>query len=97
MRNFVKEVRPGDILFLHNLSERFIEGPFEALTDSNGTLEPVAWNGDFPLQVRVRRLPEYRRITCDEAVNLGLNYTYENRFFDFKIPDDIGRILAENI
>lgn len=50
-----KKIKPGDILFLYNLSDMVLHGPFEAI-EGGHNLIPEAWGGRFPYQVRVKKL-----------------------------------------
>lgn len=47
-----KQVKKGDILFLHNIDTDILYGPFTAETDA-GLIEADAWDGRFKWQVRV--------------------------------------------
>jgi len=51
--NEVKKVKEGDTLFLYNLNTDVLFGPFIAETDAKQDIEPDAWSGNFPSQVRV--------------------------------------------
>jgi len=50
----VKEVKKGDTFFLYNVDTDVLFGPFVAEYDGRLNLEPDAWNGSFPAQVRVK-------------------------------------------
>jgi hypothetical protein len=50
----VKDVRKGDILFLYNIDTDVLFGPFIAESDGALNIEPDAWDGRFPAQVRVK-------------------------------------------
>jgi len=52
-REPVKNTKKGDILFLHNRDTDILWGSFLAQTDLTKNIEPDAWCGDFPYQVRV--------------------------------------------
>jgi len=51
-------VRKGDFLFLLNLDTDFLYGVFKAVSDGKNNLEPKAWNGKYPYQVRVEPVGE---------------------------------------
>jgi len=51
-------VRKGDFLFLLNLDTDFLYGVFKAVSDGKNNLEPKAWNGKYPYQVRVEPIGE---------------------------------------
>jgi DNA modification methylase len=46
-------VRKGDPLFLFNLDTDLLYGVFRAITDGKFKLEPDAWKGNYPYQVKV--------------------------------------------
>ncbi|HEX2788405.1 MAG TPA: hypothetical protein VHP32_10910 [Ignavibacteria bacterium] len=53
MKDYVKQVKKSDILFLHNVQKQIIEGPFFAKSDGMYNIIPDAWEGKFPQQVQV--------------------------------------------
>jgi len=53
--NSVSQVKEGDILFLLNYQSNRLHGVFEAVSDGKMDIEPYAFDGKFPAQVRVRR------------------------------------------
>jgi len=61
-------VRRGDLLFLNNLDTDTIYGVFEAVSDGRFNIEPHAFGGQYPYQVRVRPLGDV--ITLGEARRL---------------------------
>ena len=68
--NRVSQVKKGDILFLLNYQSNRLHGVFEAITDGTLNIEPSAFDGRFPAQVRVRR--KMRCLPLDEASLLPL-------------------------
>jgi len=68
--NRVSQVKKGDILFLLNYQNNRLHGVFEATTDGTLNIEPYAFDGRFPAQVRVRR--KMRCSSLDEAALLPL-------------------------
>lgn len=68
--NWVSQVKKGDILFLLNYQSNRLHGVFEATTDGTLNIEPSAFDGRFPAQVRVRR--KMRCPSLDEAALLPL-------------------------
>ena len=66
----VSKVKEGDILFLLNYQNNRLQGVFEATTDGTLDIEPYAFDGRFPAQVRVRR--KMRCPALDEAALLPL-------------------------
>jgi hypothetical protein len=49
----VEKVQEGDICFLYNLDTDTLFGPFEARSKGQLNIEPEAWGGRFPAQVKV--------------------------------------------
>lgn len=47
-------VKEGDFLFLLNLDKDILYGVFRAASDAKMYIEPQAWNGKYPFQVRVK-------------------------------------------
>jgi len=68
--NRVSQVKKGDILFLLNYQTNRLHGVFEAAIDGVMDIEPYAFDGYFPAQVRVRR--KMRSPSLDEAALLPL-------------------------
>jgi SAM-dependent methyltransferase len=52
----VIRVRKGDFLFLLNLDTDLLLGVFRATSNGKLNLEPEAWNGNYPYQVKVEAL-----------------------------------------
>lgn len=52
-KNKALKVRKGDIGFLYNLDTDILYGIFEAVRDGSLNIEPHAFRGNFPAQVRV--------------------------------------------
>jgi len=70
----VLRIRNGDLLFLNNLTENTLLGIFKAVSNGNFNIQPDAWKGKYPYQVKVDILGE--KITLDNA---------EKILADFKI------------
>jgi hypothetical protein len=51
-KNF-ERVNEGDICFLYNLDADTLFGPFEARSNGQMNIEPEAWAGRFPAQLKV--------------------------------------------
>jgi len=48
------KVRKGDFLFLSNLDSDILYGVFKAASDAKMNIQPEAWNGKYPYQVKVQ-------------------------------------------
>ena len=68
--SWASQVKKGDILFLLNYQNNLLHGVFEAITDGTLNIEPYAFDGRFPAQVRVGR--KMRCPPLDEAALLPL-------------------------
>ena len=54
----VIRIRKGDLLFLNNLNTNTLYGVFKAVSDGGFNIQPEAWNGKYPYQVKVEILGE---------------------------------------
>jgi len=52
----VIRIRKGDLLFLNNMDLNVIYGVFKAISDGGFKIEPYAWKGRYPYQVKVKPL-----------------------------------------
>ena len=64
------EIKPGDIGFLLNIDRDELIGVFWACSQAQLHIDPKAWKGKFPAQVRVELIRELKRIK-DAAYILG--------------------------
>ena len=84
----VKEIKRGDALFLYNIDTDVLFGPFEAESDGGLNIEPDAWGGRFPAQVRVGW----------EAISLIRNASTKFSFLkivSIKLSEEHGRELLK--
>jgi DNA modification methylase len=61
----VIRIRKGDLLFLNNLDTNTLHGVFRATSNGGLNIQPDAWNGRYPYQVKVEVLGE--KITLKNA------------------------------
>ena len=61
----VIRVRKGDLLFLNNLDTDTLYGVFKAVSDGEYNIQPDAWKGKYPYQVKVDILGE--KISFEKA------------------------------
>ncbi len=59
---YLTEIRAGEIGFMINLSKDELIGIFEARSEGQLNIEPDAWGGRFPAQVRVQPMSKIQRI-----------------------------------
>lgn len=62
----VTTIKPGDLVYLYNVSTKRLHGEFEAVSRGAKDIDKTAWKGKFPWQVRVKRKYEYLPITKDD-------------------------------
>ena len=58
----LSEIKPGDVGFLFNFDKDELIGIFRACSKAQFDIEPKAWNGRFPAQVRVELIGELQRM-----------------------------------
>ena len=61
----VIRIRKGDLIFLNNLDTDVLHGPFRAVSDGGFNLDPSAFGGKYPYQVKVQ--PVSKVFTLDNA------------------------------
>jgi len=96
--NRISQVKKGDILFLLNYQSNCLHGVFEATTDGTLNIDPSAFDGRFPAQVRVRR--KMRCPSLDEAALLPLinrGWIKVSRRGVLLFPDKFGSKFIEEL
>ena len=90
----VARVRKGDLLFLNTLDTDTIHGVFEAISDGRFNIEPHAFDGQYPYQVRVKSLG--RVITLDEAKKLLSRFKVKRNtpLFKQRLADVLGVFIS---
>lgn len=90
-------VKRGDFLFLLNLETDLLYGVFRAATDGTFNIEPEAWKGKYPYQVRVypvgdliplknaKKLEARLRITRSSPLSISIT----GKLLELYRPDDI--------
>ncbi len=71
------KTKQGDVCFLLHVGEDALYGPFIAVSDIGYKLEPDAWQGKFPYQIRVSPIGEPQKIDKASVVfeKIGLTLT----------------------
>jgi len=74
---FLKEIKTGDVGLLLNISKDELIGVFEAQSEPQLNIEPDAWFGQFPAQVRVEPIDKIQRITGATSIfeKIGIKMT----------------------
>lgn len=90
----VVRVRKGDLLFLNNLETDTLHGVFEAISDGHFNIEPQAFDGQYPYQVRVKSLGSV--ITLDEAKKLLSRFKVARNtpLFKKRLADVLGVFIS---
>jgi DNA modification methylase len=89
----VIRVRKGDLLFLNNLNTNTLHGVFKAVSDGGFNIQPEAWNGKYPYQVKVEILGE--KITLKNAKKILTKFEIKRNtpLFGKKLLDFLDRFL----
>jgi hypothetical protein len=58
----LSSLKQGDYLFLYNFTSKRLHGVFTAQSDLKMDINPHAWDGKFPCQVKVSRVQKYEPI-----------------------------------
>jgi DNA modification methylase len=74
--NKVFHVKKGDVLFLLNIDIDRLYGTFVAETDGGENLDPKAFNGKYPFQVRVRCIGDLRAVSGAKTIlsKMGIDW-----------------------
>ena len=74
---YLREIKTGDIGLLWNLSKNELIGVFKARSEPQLNIEPDAWAGQFPAQVRVEPIGKIQRITNAVSIleKIGIKMT----------------------
>ncbi len=83
----VIRVRMGDLLFLHNLDSALLHGVFRAASNGGLNVEPDAWGGKYPYQVRVELLGDRITIGGSKKVLGKLKIKRNNPLLGQKLID----------
>lgn len=73
----VLRVKKGDILFLLNMDTDMLYGPFRAASDGKKDIEPEAWGGKYPYQVKVKSNGEIKSVIEAKKIlsRMGISWT----------------------
>jgi len=71
-------IRKGEIGFLYNLDTDVLFGIFEAVSDGDLKIEPGAWGGSFPAQVRVNWMEKFKPLSEAKSLLKNLRIKWGN-------------------
>ena len=63
----IKQLNTGSTLFLYNTSNWNLYGIFKATSKGDKHIEPQAWSGKFPAQIRVKPVGKIKSIHIDKT------------------------------
>jgi hypothetical protein len=93
-------IKKGDIGFLYNCDTKVLHGIFEATTDAQMNIDKKAFNGRFPLQVRVRYIKKCSPVPKSQLETIDfLNFrTFKrDKSKDFIVPVELSKDQANRI
>ncbi len=64
--NRVKGIEKGKKLFLYNYQSKKLHGVFEAATNLKENIVPKAWGGEYPMQIKVKKLTTPKPLSREE-------------------------------
>ena len=85
----VLSVKKGDIGFLYNIDTHVLFGVFEAVSDGTFEIEPDAWRGSFPLQVRIDWIEKCEPIENARSLFRKLNIKFGRLLLTFEQADNL--------
>ena len=64
--NRVKGIEKGKKLFLFNYISKELKGVFEATSNLKENIVPKAWDGEYPQQIKVKRIADYKPLSRED-------------------------------
>lgn len=89
----VKGLEKGDILFSYNYDSKRLLGIFEAESEMQENIVPEAWKGEFPWQVRARRIATHPNISREDIGPL-LKFDARGRPTSRLTPETVKALVA---
>jgi len=90
----VIRIRRGDLLFLNNLDTDTLYGVFKAVSDGDLNIQPDAWNGKYPHQVKVDLLGEKIALRKSRSVLAEFKIRRNTPIFGKKLVDFLDLFLS---
>jgi hypothetical protein len=66
----VRGLKKGDYVYNYNFNSKKLHGVYEAVSEVKQNLVTSAWGGEYPIQVRVRRLLECEPLSREDLKNM---------------------------
>jgi len=92
----VIRIRKGDLLFLVNIDTDTLYGVFRAVSDGDFNIEPSAWNGKYPYQVKVEILGEVLKLKNAEKILKQFGIKRNTPLIGKKLYDFLGLFITKN-
>jgi len=85
---YLKSIKKGDFGFLLNISKDQLLGIFAAESGAKLNIEPNAWGGEFPAQVKVKLLGKLQRVNgaTDKLKKIIGLRKIERDFYSYYVP-----------
>ena len=93
----VLRVRKGEVGFLYNVNTEVLFGIFEATTNGGLNIEPKAWGGGFPAQVRVKWSEKFEPRRVEKALLRKLHIRWGNLLLTHEEANKLRNALEEGI
>jgi len=91
----VIRIRKGDLLFLINLDSDVLYGVFKAVSDGGLNLQPEAWNGKYPYQVKIGGLGDTIKIKNAKKVQQKFKLKRNTPLYGKKLLDFLDLFLPQ--
>lgn len=85
----VLKVKKGDVGFLYNIDTHVLFGVFEAVSDGAVEIEPDAWEGSFPTQVRIDWIEKHEPIENARSLFRKLNIKFGSLLLTSEQADNL--------
>ena len=92
-QSWVNQVKPGDICLLHNFTTHDLSGVWEAITSGQRGIDPNAWKGQYPNQVKVKQRSEQLQSVPKDLVR-GLATDKNDKFINVLKGEAAQKVLT---
>ena len=90
----VMRVRKDDLLFLNNIDTNTLHGVFRATSDGGFNIQPEAWNGKYPYQVKVELLGDVVSLVDAKGILNRFGLGRNKPLFGSRLADVLGCFLS---
>ncbi len=92
----VIRIRKGDLLFLNNLDKNVLYGVFKVISDGGFKIDPQAFEGRYPYQVRVEPLGKIIKLEDAESIMEKFGIKRNTPLFGKKLLDFLDLFLSQS-